>query len=155
MDANFASVEELDNPDLIGKPVVVGGAVGSRGVVAAASYEARKFGIHSAMPMATAVKLCPQTIVLPVRMDRYIELSQKIRNIFESLTSKVEPISIDEAFLDITECVRIYGSAEKIGREIKRRIKDELGLTASIGIASNKFLAKLYCFRRNWTFPEI
>ncbi|MFH1615749.1 MAG: DNA polymerase IV [Planctomycetota bacterium] len=143
MDAFYASVEVKDNPALKGKPVLVGGTVKQRGVVAAVSYEARKFGIHSAMPMGQALRLCPEAIVLPVRMSRYVELSKQIHKIFHDYTPDVEPISIDEAFLDVTGCVQLFGSPEKIGKEIKTRIKEEIGLTASVGIAPNKFLAKL------------
>ncbi len=143
MDAFYASVEQLDNPDLIGKPVIVGGDPKRRGVVSAASYEARKFGIHSAMPMSQAVRLCPDAIVLPVRMERYAELSQQIHAIFQRFTPQIEPISLDEAFLDVTGSLRLFGSAEKIGRAIKDQIREQLGLVASIGIAANKFLAKL------------
>jgi len=143
MDAFYASVEVLDDPSLRGKPVIVGGPAESRGVVSAASYEARKFGVHSAMPSAQAVRLCPEGIFLPVRMERYIELSKKIHNIFENFTVRVEPISIDEAFLDVTACLRIYGSAREIGKRIKQEIFTQTQLTASIGIAPNKFLAKL------------
>lgn len=143
MDAFFASVEQLDFPELSGKPVVVGGDVKSRGVVAASSYEARKFGIHSAMPMATALRLCPRVVVRPVRMKRYSEISRRIHEIMLSYTPLVEPISIDEAFLDVTGSEKLFGSAEKIGRDIKRRIKEETGLTASVGIGPNMFLAKL------------
>lgn len=143
MDAFFASVEQLDDPQLKGKAVIVGGSVEKRGVVAAASYEVRKFGVHSAMPMAHAVRLAPNAIVLPVRMKRYVELSHKIHEIFARYTSQIEPISLDEAFLDVTGSIRLFGSAKKIGRRIKSEIKDELGLVASVGIAPNKFLAKL------------
>ncbi len=143
MDAFFASVEQLDNPDLAGKAVVVGGSVEGRGVVSAASYEARKFGIHSAMPMSQAVRQCRNLIVLPVRMKRYAELSQQIHGIFQTFTPQIEPISLDEAFLDVTGSLRLFGSAERIGHDIKRQIRDRLGLVASVGIANNKFLAKL------------
>ena len=143
MDAFYASAEQLDNPDLAGKAVIVGGNPKKRGVVSAASYEARKFGVHSAMPMSQAIRLCPDAIVLPVRMERYAELSQQVHAIFENFTPEIEPISIDEAFLDVTGCTQLFGSAEKIGRAIKRQIKEQLGLVASVGIASNKFLAKL------------
>ena len=143
MDAFYASVEQLDNPELKGKAVLVGGSVKQRGVVAACSYEARKFGIHSAMPMSQAIRLCPQAVVLPVRMSRYIELSEQIHKIFNNYSPEIEPISLDEAFIDVTGSLKLFGSAEKIGREIKNRIKQELGLTASVGIAPNKFLAKL------------
>ena len=137
------SVEQLDNPDLMGKAVIVGGDPKQRGVVSAASYEARKFDIHSAMPMSQAVRLCPNAIVLPVRMKRYVELSQQIHAIFEKFTPQIEPISLDEAFLDVAGSLKLFGSAEKIGRDIKYQIKDQLGLVASVGIATNKFLAKL------------
>ncbi len=143
MDAFYASVEQLDNPELAGKPVIVGGDPKGRGVVSAASYEARKYGIHSAMPMAQAVRLCPNATVLPGRMERYVEISQKISVIFERYTPLVEPVSLDEAFLDVTGSTRLFGMAEEIGLDIKRQIKQELSLTASVGVAPNKFLAKL------------
>jgi DNA polymerase-4 len=143
MDAFYASVEQLDNPEFIGKPVIVGGDPKQRGVVSAASYGAREFGVHSAMPMSKAIRLCPNAIVLPVRMKRYVELSQQIHAIFEKFTPQIEPISLDEAFLDVTESLQLFGSAEKIGRDIKHQIKEQLGLVASVGIAANKFLAKL------------
>ena len=140
MDAFYASVEVLDNPELKGKPVIVGGDPQGRGVVAAASYEVRKFGVHSAMPMKQALKLCPHAIVLPVRMIRYVELSRRINSIFERYTPVIEPVSVDEAFLDVTGCPL---DAISIGKNIKKDIKEETGLTASVGIAPNKFLAKL------------
>ena len=143
MDAFYASVEQMDNPSLKGKPVIVGGTVQQRGVVAAASYESRKFGIHSAMPTSQALKLCPNVILLPVRMGRYAQLSKQIIKIFNDYTPQVEQISLDEAFLDVTGSITLFGSAEKIGREIKDRIQNETGLTASVGIAPNKFLAKM------------
>jgi DNA polymerase-4 len=143
MDAFFASVEQLDNPDLKGKPLIVGGTAEQRGVVAAASYEVRKYGIHSAMPTSQALRLCPNLIIRPVRMSRYSEVSNQIHKIFYDYTPDIEPISLDEAFLDVTGSIQLFGSAEKIGKEIKTRIKQELGLTASVGIAPNMFLAKL------------
>jgi DNA polymerase IV len=143
MDAFYASVEQLDNPELRGKPIIVGGPAESRGVVAAASYEVRSFGVHSAMPTAQALRRCPHAIVLPVRMARYAELSQQIHAIFERFTPLVEPLSLDEAFLDVTASTNLFGPAEKIGRDIKQQIKDRTQLTASVGIAPNKFLAKL------------
>jgi len=143
MDAFYASVEQLDYAELRGRPVIVGGLPERRGVVSAASYEARKFGVHSAMPTATALRLCPQAVVRPVRMERYVEVSRGIREILISYTPMVEPISIDEAFLDVTGSERLFGDAEKIGRGIKDRIKRETGLIASVGIAPNMFLAKL------------
>ena len=143
MDAFFASVEQLDDPDLKGKPLIVGGTVEQRGVVAAASYEVRKYGIHSAMPTSQALRLCPNLIIRPPRMSRYSEISNQIHKIFYDYTPEIEPISLDEAFLDVTGSIQLFGSAEKIGKEIKTRIKQELGLTASVGIAPNMFLAKL------------
>jgi DNA polymerase-4 len=143
MDAFFASVEQLDNPELQGKAVLVGGSPKQRGVVAACSYQGRKFGIHSAMPMAQAVRLCPDAVVLPVRMGRYIEVSNAIHAIFSRYTPQIEPVSLDEAFLDVTNSIKLFGTAEKIGRNIKNEIKEELKLTASVGIAPNKFLAKM------------
>jgi len=143
MDAFYASAEQLDNPELVGKAVVVGGDPKQRGVVSAASYEARKFGVHSAMPMSQAVRLCPDAIVLPVRMERYVEFSKQIHAIFRKFTPQVEPISLDEAFLDVTGSLRLFGCGQEIGKEIKKQIKEQLGLVASVGIAANKFLAKL------------
>ena len=143
MDAFYASVEQLDRPELMGKLVIVGGDARRRGVVSAASYEARKFGVHSAMPMSQAIRLCPDAVVLPVRMRRYAELSQKIHTIFQQFTPQIEPISLDEAFLDVTGSLRLFGSAEKIGRAIKDQIRAQVDLVASVGIAPNKFLAKL------------
>jgi DNA polymerase-4 len=143
MDAFYASVEQLDNPELKGKAVIVGGSPEKRGVVSAASYEARKFGVHSAMPMSQAVRSCPHGIVLPVRMKRYVELSNKIHEIFSRYTDLIEPISLDEAFLDVTGSTQLFGSVEEIGQRIKHEVKEELGLIASVGIAPNKFMAKL------------
>jgi DNA polymerase-4 len=143
MDAFYASVEVKDDPSLQDKPVLVGGSPEQRGVVAACSYKARQFGIHSAMPMSQALRLCPDAIVLPVRMPRYVELSKQIHQVFHNYTPDVEPISIDEAFLDVTGCIQLFGSAEIIGRKIKTDIKEQTDLTASVGLAPNKFLAKL------------
>ena len=143
MDAFYASVEQRDNPALKGKPVLVGATAEERGVVAACSYAARKFGIHSAMPMSQAVRRCPHAVILPVRMSRYVEISRQIRKIFLNYTPDIEPISIDEAFLDVSGCISLFGSAETIGRKLKAEIKEQTGLTASVGIAPNKFLAKL------------
>jgi DNA polymerase-4 len=142
MDAFYASVEQRDNPALRGKPVIVGGVKG-RGVVCAASYEARKFGVRSAMPTATAQRLCPQGIFLPVRMGHYAEVSRRLREIFLSFTPLVEPLSLDEAFLDVKGCEGLFGSAVQIGRQLKARVKTETDLVASVGVAPNKFLAKL------------
>jgi DNA polymerase-4 len=142
MDAFFASVEQLDNPDLRGKPVAVGGS-GERHVVASASYEARKFGVRSAMPSVTAKKLCPDLIFVSHRFDRYTELSGQILEIFREYSDLVEPLSIDEAFLDVTSDKKGIGSATLIAREIKKEIRKRTGLTASAGISVNKFLAKI------------
>jgi len=143
VDAFFASVEQMDNPELKGKPVIVGGSTGLRGVVSTASYEARRFGVHSAQPMRQARRLCPQGVFLKVRMDRYQEVSRRIHKILSSYTPKVEPISIDEAFLDVDGCQTLFGRSEDIARAIKIRIKKEIGLTCSVGVAPNKFLAKI------------
>jgi len=143
MDAFYASVEELDRPELRGRPVVVGGAAEARGVVAAANYVARECGIHSAMPMSRALRLCPQAIRLPVRIARYVGLSRQIRGIFARYTPLIEPLSLDEAFLDAMGSERLYGSSEQIARRIKQEINTELGLMASVGVAANKFIAKI------------
>jgi len=143
MDAFYASVEQRDHPEYKNKPLVVGGSPQGRGVVAAASYEARKFGIHSAMPASRAVKLCPNAIFVKPRFDVYKEVSHQIREIFFDYTDLVEPLSLDEAYLDVTENFKQNPSATLIAREIKRRVKQETGLTASAGVASNKFLAKI------------
>lgn len=143
MDAFFASVEQLDRPELKGKAVIVGGSRGDRGVVSAASYEARAFGVHSAMPLRTARKLCPQGIFLPVRFERYSHFSKIIREIFHRYTPLVEPLSSDEAFLDVRGCEALFGTAQEIGQKIQADILRETGLTASVGVAPNKFLAKL------------
>jgi DNA polymerase-4 len=143
MDAFYASVEQRDRPELRGRPVIVGGSAESRGVVCAASYEARKFGVHSAMPAITARRLCPQGIFLPVRMEHYARISEQIREIFLSFTPLVEALSLDEAFLDVRGCEGLFGSAPEIAHKIKTRVKEETGLVASVGVAPNKFLAKL------------
>ncbi len=142
MDAFFASVEQRDNPDLRGKPVAVGGS-GGRGVVAAASYEARKFGVRSAMPSVTAKRLCPDLIFVRHRFDAYKEASRQIREIFHRYTPHVEPLSLDEAYLDVTDDLLGIGSATRIAELIRQEIKDKTRLTASAGVSYNKFLAKL------------
>jgi len=142
MDAFYASVEQRDNLELKGKPVVVGGE-SDRGVVAAASYEARKFGIHSAMPTKMARQRCPDLIIVRHRFDVYGKISKQIRTIFGEYTDLVEPLSLDEAFLDVTSNKKGIPSATLIAREIKKRIKEETQLTASAGISINKFLAKV------------
>jgi DNA polymerase-4 len=143
MDAFYASVEERDRPGLRGKPMVVGGNQQKRGVVAAANYAARYFGIHSAMPTAQAKRLCPHLIVIPPRHAYYAQISQHIRDIFHRYTPLVEPLSLDEAFLDVTHSQQLFGEAARIGWRIKREIRNELTLTASVGVAHNKFLAKV------------
>ena len=143
MDAFYASVEIRDNPDLRGRPVVVGGSASGRGVVCAASYEARTFGIHSAMPASQALKRCPNAVFLRPRMSHYAAESAKIREIFERYTSLVEPLSLDEAFLDVSGSERLFGDAVTIAKAIKQSIRDELNLPCSAGVAPNKFLAKV------------
>ncbi len=142
MDAFYASVEQRDRPELRGRPVIVGG-LGGRGVVCAASYEARPFGVHSAMPIVTARRLCPHAVYLPVRMKLYAEIGRQIRDLLLSFTPLVEPLSLDEAFLDVAGCESLFGLPPEIARLIKTRVKSETGLTASVGVAPNKFLAKL------------
>jgi len=142
MDAFFASVEQLDNPELRSKPVAVGGS-GERGVVAAASYEARKFGVRSATPSKIAMRRCPDLIFVKPRFARYKEISEQIRNIFFEYTDLVEPLSLDEAYLDVTYAKKGLPSATLIAKEIKKRIFEETKLTASAGVSYNKFLAKV------------
>jgi DNA polymerase-4 len=142
MDAFYASVEEQDRPELKGTPLIVGGT-GGRGVVAAASYAVRRFGVHSAMPMREALRLCPDAIVVHPRMARYQEVSDQVFVIFHEFTPVVEGLSLDEAFLDVTASRQLKGDPEVIGAEIRRRIAKQTGLTASVGIAPNKLLAKI------------
>lgn len=142
MDAFYASVEQRDNPELRGKPVAVGGSR-ERGVVAAASYEARKFGVHSAMPSVSAKRKCPDLIFVTPRFDIYKEVSLQIRTIFAEHTLIIEPLSLDEAYLDVTENLQGIASATRIAEDIRAKIRAETGLTASAGISYNKFLAKL------------
>lgn len=143
MDAFYASIEIRDNPALRGKPVIVGGAPERRGVVSAASYAARKSGVHSAMPMARALRLCPQAIRIAPRLAVYADVSQQIRDIFARYSPQYEPLSLDEAFLDVTACEKLFGGGETIARAIKTAIRDELALIASVGVAPNKFIAKI------------
>jgi len=142
LDAFYASVEMLDNPEIAGKPVIVGGG-GKRGVVTAASYEARKFGVHSAQPVATARRLCPDGVFLPVRMGRYKEMSDRVFEIFRRFSPLVEALSIDEAFLDVTGTDRLFGGALEVARKIKEAVASETGLTVSAGVAASKFVAKI------------
>ncbi len=142
MDAFYASVEERDRPELKGKPLIVGGT-GARGVVAAASYAVRRYGVRSAMPMREALRRCPKAVCVQPRMARYQQVSAQVFGIFREFTPLVEPLSLDEAFLDVTASRRLLGSAEVIGAEIRRRIRAATDLTASVGIAANKLLAKI------------
>ena len=142
MDAFFASVEQRDDPSLRGRPVAVGGSSG-RGVVAAASYEARVFGVRSAMPSATAIRRCPDLIFVKPRFDAYRDVSIQVRGIFAEFTDLIEPLSLDEAYLDVTADLRGIGSARDTAEAIRRRIREETGLTASAGVSYNKFIAKL------------
>jgi DNA polymerase-4 len=143
MDAFYASVEQRDRPQLRGKPVIVGAAPGGRGVVAAASYEARPFGVRSAMPISRAVRLCPAAVCLPVDHDKYGRISAQVMRILAHFSPLVEPTSIDEAFLDVTASERLFGDGRAIALKIKEWVRDELRLTASVGVASNKFVAKV------------
>ncbi len=143
LDAFYAAVEQRENPELIGKPVIIGGNPGSRGVVSACSYEARKYGVHSAMPTVTASRLCPEGVFLPVRMKLYQSVSAGIMKLFEEFTPDIMQISIDEAFLDMTGTHRLFGSVYDTGMMIKKRVKEESGLNISIGAAQTRFLAKL------------
>lgn len=143
LDAFYASVEQRDHPEYRGKPVIVGGSPDRRGVVATASYEARQFGVHSAMPSRTALRLCPSAIFLPARFEVYRAVSQQIMAIFHQHTSLVEPLSLDEAYLDVTATVRDLDEAVQLAREIKRQIREKTELTASAGVSYCKFLAKI------------
>jgi DNA polymerase-4 len=143
MDAFFAAVEQRDHPELRGRPVVVGAAGDARGVVAAASYEARAFGIHSAMPSREAARRCPDAVFVPTRHDHYTSVSREIFEIFARYTPEIEPLSIDEAFLDVTGAKSLFGDGRMIAEKIRADIRQEVGLTASAGIAMNKYLAKI------------
>src|SRR5262245_25420318 len=151
MDAFYASVEQRDDPSLRGKPVAVGGQPHQRGVVAAASYEARAFGVHSAMSMAKAVRLCPTLLIVPPDFQRYKDASSRVFSIFREVTPLVEPLSLDEAYLDVTENAwgETFGTA--VARRLKQRIREETQLTASAGVAPNKFLAKI---ASGWKKPD-
>ncbi|MDQ3331089.1 MAG: DNA polymerase IV [Planctomycetota bacterium] len=143
MDAFYASVEERERPELKDRPVIVGGSPQGRGVVCAANYIARTFGVHSAQPAARAVRLCPQAVFLKPRFDLYSSVSRQIREIFHRYTPLVEPLSLDEAFLDVTGSERLFGDGETIGRAIQKAIRDELSLPCSVGVAPTKFVAKI------------
>jgi len=143
MDAFYASVEQRDRPELRGRPVIVGADPKGRGVVSAASYEARVFGVRSAMPIGKAARLCPDGVFLPVDMDKYAGASRQIMGILGDFSPLVEPVSVDEAFVDLTGTASLFGPAPEAVREIKRRIRAETGLTASAGLAANKFIAKV------------
>ncbi len=143
MDAFYASVEQRDRPELRGRPVIVGADPRGRGVVAASSYEARRFGVHSAMPIGRAARLCPDGVFLPVDMEKYAGVSRQIMAILAGFTPLVEPLSIDEAFLDVTQTRALFGGGEEQARRIKSRIRAAVGLAASVGVASNKFIAKV------------
>jgi DNA polymerase-4 len=151
MDCFFAAIEARENPGLKGKPIAVGGRPGSRGVVATCSYEARKYGVRSAMPVAKAVKLCPDLICVPVQMALYKQISHEIQQIFYDYTDLVEPLSLDEAFLDVSDSGHCNGSATLIAEEIRQRIFTSQKLTASAGVAENKFLAKI---ASDWDKPN-
>jgi DNA polymerase IV len=151
MDAFYASVEQRDNPGLRGRPLAVGGQPNRRGVVAAASYEARTFGVRSAMPMAQAVKLCPALVIVPPDFSRYKAASMAIFNIYREVTPLVEPLSLDEAYLDVTENSWNEPLATRVAKRLKERIRDVTGLTASAGVAPNKFLAKI---ASGWKKPD-
>jgi DNA polymerase IV len=142
MDAFYASVEQRDNPELVGKPVIVGWP-GGRGVVAAASYAVRKFGVRSAMPMGQALRLCPHAICIPPRMQRYREVSETVFGVFHEITPLVQGLSLDEAYLDVTESQALLGEPAAIARRIKENIRARTGLTASVGVATNKLVAKI------------
>lgn len=143
MDAFFASVEQLDNPELRGKPIIVGGSPDGRGVVSTCSYEARKFGIRSAMPLSEAARRCPQGIFVRGRMERYSEISKQLYCIMSCYSPLIERVSIDEAFLDVTHSQKLFGPGVEIARTIQERVTKELGLSSSVGVAPNKFLAKV------------
>ncbi len=150
-DCFYAAIEVRDNPRLRGLPIAVGGSADRRGVVATASYEARKFGVHSAMASATAIKRCPNLILIPGRMSAYREASRQMRTIFADYTDLIEPLSLDEAFLDVSQSQQCKGSATLIANEIRQRIRDTVGITVSAGIAPNKFLAKV---ASDWNKPD-
>ncbi len=143
LDAFFVSVEQLHNPSLRGRPIIVGGHPGTRGVVSAASYEARRFGVHSAMPLVQAQRLCPQALFVPVHYSRYVEASRQFMALLETLSPLIEPLGLDEAFLDVTNVIANTEEARSLAVTLKRRVRDELGLSCSVGVASCKIVAKV------------
>ncbi len=143
MDAFYASVERLDRPELAGKPVIVGAAPGHRGVVSTCSYEARAFGVHSAMPISEAARLCPEGVFLPVRMDRYLEMSRRVMDILGEFSPDLRQISVDEAFLDMTGTEGLWGPDREAATRLKEEVRDRTGLTVSVGAASNRYIAKI------------
>src|SRR5436190_20417488 len=144
MDAFYASIEQRDNPELRGKPVIVG-ASSARGVVAAASYEARVFGVQSAMPGFRARELCPDGVFLPSNMELYAAVSAEVHRVFLEFTPQIEPIALDEAFLDVTGSFGLFGDAERLARRLKERVREETELAVSVGVAPNKLVAKIAC----------
>lgn len=151
MDCFYAAIEMRDDPSLANYPIAVGGAPDKRGVLCTCNYRAREFGVRSAMASAHALRLCPELIILPVNMEKYKQASQKLHEIFHQYTDNIEPLSLDEAFLDVTACTQYHGSATLIAREIRARILAQLSLTASAGVAPNKFLAKI---ASDWRKPD-
>jgi DNA polymerase-4 len=150
-DSFYASVETRENPKLAGKPMAVGGSADRRGVIATSNYEARKFGVRSALSSARAMQLCPQLIIVKPRFELYREVSRQFHRIFSCYTGLIEPLSLDEAYLDVSNCEHFEGSATLVANEIRRRIREELGITASAGVAPNKFLAKV---ASDWNKPD-
>jgi DNA polymerase IV len=150
-DSFYAAVEVREDPSLAGRPLAIGGAADRRGVIATASYEARAFGVRSAMASSRAMSLCPQLLILPARFDLYREVSRGMREIFQSYTTLIEPLSLDEAYLDVSDCEQFEGSATLIARDIRRCVRKELGITVSAGVAPNKFLAKV---ASDWDKPD-
>src|SRR5690349_5729745 len=144
MDAFYASIEQREHPELRGKPVIVGGAQ-ARGVVSAASYEARKFGVRSAMPGFEAKRLCPDGVFLAPNMELYVSVSADVHRVFEEFTPEIEPLALDEAFLDVTGSLGLFGSPTELGRRLKARVRETTALVVSVGIAANKLVAKIAC----------
>jgi DNA polymerase-4 len=150
-DSFYASVEMRENPELVGKPIAVGGSSDRRGVIATSNYEARKYGVRSAMPSSRALQQCPQLIIVPPRFELYRDVSRQFHAIFRDYTDLIEPLSLDEAYLDVSDCQQCEGSATLIANEIRKRVREELKLTVSAGVAPNKFLAKV---ASDWNKPD-